>query len=72
MKPYKYFYGWEVVDTPGNSAIVKFNLETKERTVWKQPGCVPGEPIFIPKPNGKAEDEGVILSVVLDSASEKR
>jgi torulene dioxygenase len=26
---------------------------------------VPGEPIFVPDPNGTEEDDGVILSIVL-------
>jgi carotenoid cleavage dioxygenase-like enzyme len=29
-------------------------------------GCYPGEPIFVPQQNREQEDEGVILSVVLD------
>lgn len=36
-------------------------------TLWQEPGCYPGEPIFVPRPDGEAEDDGVILSVVLDT-----
>lgn len=35
--------------------------------LWEAPGCYPGEPIFVPRPGGEAEDDGVILSVVLDA-----
>jgi carotenoid cleavage dioxygenase-like enzyme len=29
-------------------------------------GCYPGEPVFVPRPNGADRLEGVIVSVVLD------
>lgn len=35
--------------------------------VWREEGCVPGEPIFVPRPGGTEEDDGVVLTVVLDS-----
>lgn len=33
--------------------------------VWCQPGLYPSEPVFVPSPNAKEEDDGVILTVVL-------
>jgi carotenoid cleavage dioxygenase-like enzyme len=39
--------------------------------VWHEPGCYPGEPVFIDRPGGSAEDDGAILSVVLDSSTER-
>jgi carotenoid cleavage dioxygenase-like enzyme len=35
---------------------------------WAEPGCFAGEPVFVPRPSGAAEDDGVLLSVVLDAA----
>lgn len=35
--------------------------------VWREEGCVPGEPIFVPRPEGTEEDDGVVLTVVPDS-----
>ena len=35
--------------------------------VWREEGCTPGEPIFVPSPGGTEEDDGVILAIVLDS-----
>ncbi|KAG2221753.1 hypothetical protein INT45_003393 [Circinella minor] len=32
--------------------------------IWDTPGCSCSEPVFIPNPDGTAEDDGVILSVV--------
>lgn len=34
--------------------------------VWREEGCVPGEPVFVPRPGGTEEDDGVVLTVVLD------
>jgi carotenoid cleavage dioxygenase-like enzyme len=34
--------------------------------VWEEPGSYPGEPVFVAAPDAKAEDEGVLLSVVLN------
>jgi beta,beta-carotene 9',10'-dioxygenase len=40
-----------------------------ERT-WAEPGCYPGEPVFVPRPGGVAND-GVLLSVVLDGPRQR-
>lgn len=51
-------------------AIVKTDIETREALIWSGPvGHTPGEPIFVPRPGGTDEDDGVILTVVLDSSS---
>ncbi|KAJ5612532.1 Carotenoid oxygenase [Penicillium lagena] len=42
-------------------SIMKFNCETKETHVWSH-----HEALFIADPNGSNEDDGVLLSVVLD------
>lgn len=33
--------------------------------LWQQPGHFPGEPVFVARPGGQREDDGVLLSVVL-------
>jgi carotenoid cleavage dioxygenase-like enzyme len=35
-------------------------------TTWHEDGSYPGEPVFVASPDATAEDEGVLLSVVLD------
>jgi carotenoid cleavage dioxygenase-like enzyme len=47
--------------------IVKLDIETRTTRSWYQPGCYPGEPVFIGRPGRSREDDGVLLSVVLDS-----
>ena len=34
---------------------------------WSEPDCYPGEPVFVARPDAEHEDEGVLLSVVLDA-----
>jgi torulene dioxygenase len=46
--------------------LVKFDNVTKESIFWEEKGHTPGEAIFVADPNGMAEDDGVLLSVVLD------
>lgn len=50
--------------------LVKIDVDTGESKFWHEPGCYPGEPVFVAAPGAGAEDDGVVLSVVLDSASE--
>ncbi|RWN36958.1 carotenoid oxygenase family protein [Mesorhizobium sp.] len=35
-------------------------------TTWAEPGCYAGEPVYVARPAGAEEDDGVLLSVVLD------
>jgi beta,beta-carotene 9',10'-dioxygenase len=73
-KPYRYVYGAAVdTDTGGEPAdfldrIVKVDVKNGRMTPWQEPASYPGEPIFVPSPEpGRDEDDGVLLSVVLDS-----
>jgi beta,beta-carotene 9',10'-dioxygenase len=47
--------------------IVKIDIASGDASAWYVPGCYPGEPIFVGRPDRKEEDDGVILSVVLDT-----
>lgn len=49
----------------------KVDTQTKTAIRWSEPGCTPGEPIFVPQPNAKTEDAGVVLSLVLDFANRR-
>jgi beta,beta-carotene 9',10'-dioxygenase len=48
--------------------IIKIDIETRQETRWFDEDCYPGEPVFVARPGGTKEDDGVILSVVLDAA----
>ncbi len=66
-KPYRYVWGTGVeVEGDFLDQIVKVNLATLGSARWYERGCYPGEPVFVAAPKAQAEDDGVLLSVVLD------
>ncbi|KAI9789574.1 MAG: hypothetical protein M1816_005981 [Peltula sp. TS41687] len=71
-RPHRYVYG---VNDHGRSSffdgIVKFDTQTRTSLYWREQGQSPGEAIFIPDPDGTKEDDGVLLSVVLDGLKGK-
>ena len=54
--------GW--IDT-----IVKLDVADGSLRSWSEAGCYPGEPVFVARPGAEEEDDGVLLSVVLDAAA---
>lgn len=66
-KPSRYIYG---ATDRGQSTfldgLVKFDTKTQNAVFWHEHGHNPGEAIFIRDPDGIEEDDGVLLSVVLD------
>ncbi|MBP3962938.1 carotenoid oxygenase family protein [Paenibacillus lignilyticus] len=68
-KSYRYAYGISTnKDHYENypNQLAKADLQRGTTTIWRQDGCYPGEPIFVQRPNSSDEDDGVVLSVVLD------
>ncbi|KII93508.1 hypothetical protein PLICRDRAFT_35731 [Plicaturopsis crispa FD-325 SS-3] len=77
-RPYRYVYGLHNHRADENSpvlfsnALIKINMEDKTWKVWQTADGmqIPGEPIFVPRPDesaNAAEDAGVLLTVVLDA-----
>ena len=48
--------------------LVKIDISTRSSTVWRAPDTYPGEGVFVRRPGALEEDDGVVLSVVLDAA----
>ncbi|OGM47057.1 dioxygenase [Aspergillus bombycis] len=70
----KHRYTYAITDCGESTffdGIIKFDSETMETLLWNDHAQSPGEPIFIPRPDGLEEDDGVLLSVVLDGYSGK-
>lgn len=67
---YRYTYGVSFT-APGKfvDQLVKIDLQKNEHRFWHEPGCYPGEPVFVARTAGDAgaEDDGVNISVVLDT-----
>lgn len=67
-RPYRYAWGVASGDSGWLEKIVKADLAEGTTTSWSEEHCFPGEPIFVARPGeGTAEDDGVLLSVVLDA-----
>jgi carotenoid cleavage dioxygenase-like enzyme len=48
--------------------LVKVDIKSGRHTTWYEDDCYPGEPIFVGGPGRIKEDNGLLLSVVLDAA----
>jgi beta,beta-carotene 9',10'-dioxygenase len=69
-RPYRYVWGLGTDGTSFFDRIVAADVEQRTSRVWTAPGCYPGEPVFVADPAGTGEADGVLLSVVLDTAAE--
>ncbi|WP_309243438.1 carotenoid oxygenase family protein [Halorubrum ezzemoulense] len=51
--------------------ITKVDVDTGTAHRWRESGTHPGEPLFVPAPEAENEDDGVLLSVVLDPEADR-
>ena len=68
-RDYRFAYGvGRRKETPQDfqNQLVKVDVQTRETQCWFEEDCYPGEAIFVAAPNATREDEGVLLSIVLD------
>jgi len=73
-KPYRYMYSMAARGFcfAGGDTVVKTDLQTRQAVFWNNPtGHTPGEAIFIARPGAVDEDDGVLLTVVLDGNGAK-
>jgi beta,beta-carotene 9',10'-dioxygenase len=70
LHPYQFCYG--VGTDPGgfNDRLHKIDVERGSDRLWNEEEIHPGEPLFVPRPGGEQEDDGVLLSVALDTDAE--
>jgi carotenoid cleavage dioxygenase-like enzyme len=66
---YRYTYGVSL--HPENqqgfyNSIVKIDAQNGDSIYWRADHCYPGEPFFASKPNSRNDEEGVLISIVLD------
>lgn len=73
-KPYRYFYAISSdVDADNPGTLIKVDTIEKKCRTWAEPNVYASEPIFIPHPEAKAEDDGVLLSsLIWGGNNEKR
>lgn len=72
-EPYRYAYGVGHRHDPPQeflNQLVKLDVEAGETWTWTEERTYPGEPVFVPRPDGQAEDDGLVLSVVFDAEAD--
>jgi beta,beta-carotene 9',10'-dioxygenase len=69
-RDYRWMYA-AASDSEWFNQLVKVDVTNGDVHAWHEAGCYPGEPVFVDRPDGTAEDDGVILSVVLDAGAER-
>jgi carotenoid cleavage dioxygenase-like enzyme len=70
-RPYRYVYGAGGSGDVWFDQLVKADVAERSAQTWSAPGCHPGEPVFVARPDCEGEDDGVLLSVVLDAAAQR-
>ena len=70
-RPYRHAYCVEMARTEAGDdyrRLLRYDLSREEATVWEPgAGCSPSEPVFVRDPEGRADDEGWLLTVVFDA-----
>ena len=68
MKDYTFVYGLGAhLKDAFPYHLIKINTKTGEHCIWTEQGCYASAPVFVARPQGTQEDDGVILSVIFDS-----
>jgi carotenoid cleavage dioxygenase-like enzyme len=70
-KPYQYVYGIGLGTGAPFDRLVKIDAQWGDSTVWAEDGLLCGEPVFVPAPDAQTEDDGVLLSLVLDGVKQR-
>ncbi|CAK1549423.1 unnamed protein product [Leptosia nina] len=70
---YRYFYAiGSEVDVEHTGVLIKVDTKTREMVTWWNHDCYPSEPIFVPSPDAKGEDDGVIISALVYGKDDRR
>ena len=70
MREYQYVYATTGQDGIAQE-IIKIDLKSNRHHSWHSKGCYVTEAVFVPKPGSSVEDEGVLLSIILDGYAKK-
>ncbi len=69
-RPYRYTWGVASGASGWLEQLVKIDTEDGTTVEFAEPHRYPGEPVFVARPGAEKEDDGVLLSVVLDAERE--
>lgn len=74
-QPYRYAYLGAIAEPTGNAplqALLKLDLHTGKQQIYSiAPQGFVGEPVFVPKPQATAEDDGWILTLCFNAARDR-
>lgn len=74
-RSHRYIFLGAAHEPTGNAplqAILKVDLVTGNRQIWSAaPRGFAGEPVFVPRPNSVAEDDGWVLALIYDAAHDR-
>lgn len=79
-REHRYVYGSSanIVDEELAWSVVKHDTVASSTSsvlpsclVWSEPACFPSEAVFVPSPQRRSEDDGVLLSQVFDAARQE-
>lgn len=71
MNAYRFMYAIEFADSRLPNSLVKVDVSNGSVAKWHEEACCPGEPVFVASPNAEHEDDGIILSVVLNEENKR-
>jgi carotenoid cleavage dioxygenase-like enzyme len=63
---YGYAYG-QSTDHEGANGLAKVDVRTGDAAEFVESGTYAEEPVFVPRPDGEREDDGVVLATALDA-----
>lgn len=72
-RPYRFVYA-QGTPVPGEDLpqrLLKIDVEARSTHRWADHRTLCGEPVFVPRPGATREDDGVVLSVVLEAAADR-
>lgn len=69
-RPYRYAYA-QATDREGANGLVKVDLDRSTATEWWGRGLYVEEPRMVQRPDGDAEDDGVVVAPALDVSAER-
>jgi len=72
--PHRYIYAVDpspILQEQDIRPLYKIDTLKNEKALWQAPGLQPGEPVFIAKPGSAEEDNGVVMTIVLDANHQK-
>ena len=69
-RPHRYVWGVGYGVSGWFEKVLKVDAADGSALSWSEPGCYPGEPVFVARPDAEDEDDGALLSVVLDAEAE--